>query len=40
MSVFGGRQYRPLLHVRDVGQLVVDAMTDRSSGSTTSAPRT
>jgi nucleoside-diphosphate-sugar epimerase len=32
MSVFGGRQYRPLLHVRDVGHAVVDAMTGRATG--------
>jgi nucleoside-diphosphate-sugar epimerase len=33
MSVFGGRQYRPLLHVRDAGQAVVDTMTTEHRGS-------
>jgi nucleoside-diphosphate-sugar epimerase len=32
MSVFGGQQYRPLLHVRDVGRVVVDAMTTDRHG--------
>jgi nucleoside-diphosphate-sugar epimerase len=27
MSVYGGQQYRPLLHVREVGRIAVDAMT-------------
>jgi nucleoside-diphosphate-sugar epimerase len=27
MSVYGGQQYRPLMHVQDVGRVVVDAMT-------------
>ena len=27
MSVYGGRQYRPLLHVQDVGRVVVEAMS-------------
>jgi nucleoside-diphosphate-sugar epimerase len=32
MSVYGGQQYRPLLHVRDVGDLVVQAMTSERRG--------
>jgi nucleoside-diphosphate-sugar epimerase len=32
MSVYGGQQYRPLLHVRDVGRVVVDAMAGDRRG--------
>ena len=32
ISVYGGQQYRPLLHVRDVGRFVVDAMTTDRRG--------
>ena len=32
MSVFGGAQYRPLLHVRDVGAAVVTALEGTASG--------
>jgi nucleoside-diphosphate-sugar epimerase len=32
MSVYGGQQYRPLLHVRDVGRIAVDAMTTDRRG--------
>jgi nucleoside-diphosphate-sugar epimerase len=32
MSVFGGRQYRPLLHVRDVGRAVVAALETSERG--------
>lgn len=32
MSVFGGRQYRPLLHVRDVGSAVVDSLQSGQRG--------
>jgi nucleoside-diphosphate-sugar epimerase len=32
MSVYGGQQYRPLLHVRDVGRIVVESMTTERRG--------
>ena len=32
MSIFGGGQYRPLLHVRDAGRTVVEAMTTGERG--------
>lgn len=32
MSVYGGQQYRPLLHVRDVGRIVVESMTTDRQG--------
>lgn len=32
MSVYGGQQYRPLLHVRDVGRIAVEAMTTDRRG--------
>jgi nucleoside-diphosphate-sugar epimerase len=32
ISVFGGEQFRPLLHVRDVAQAVVDNLTTHISG--------
>ena len=32
MSVYGGQQYRPLLHVRDVGRVVVDAVASDRRG--------
>jgi nucleoside-diphosphate-sugar epimerase len=32
MSVFGGQQYRPLLHIRDVGRIAVDTMTADQRG--------
>lgn len=32
MSVYGGQQYRPLLHVRDVGRIAVGAMTTDRRG--------
>jgi nucleoside-diphosphate-sugar epimerase len=32
MSVFGGRQYRPLLHVRDVGRTTVEVLTSEHRG--------
>ncbi len=32
MSVFGGRQYRPLLHVRDVAEAVLIALDRRATG--------
>ncbi len=32
MSVYGGQQYRPLLHVRDVGRAIEDAMTSDRRG--------
>ena len=32
MSVFGGRQYRPLLHVRDVSSAVVQAIESTNRG--------
>ena len=32
MSVYGGQQYRPLLHVRDVGRIVVESMVSDHRG--------
>ena len=41
LQVFGGAQYRPLLHVRDVATAILPAPRDRTPpASSTSAPRT
>jgi nucleoside-diphosphate-sugar epimerase len=32
ISVFGGQQYRPLLHVRDAAEAIVAALSHRSTG--------
>ncbi len=40
LQVFGGDQYRPLLHVRDVATATVPHLVQTREGSTTWGPRT